>query len=480
VDLFISYASADRSKLTPLLDDLHRLHFNVWFDEELTGGQVWWDTVLERIRSCGAMLPVLSPAFRESDVCKREVEYAQAMGKPVLPVMIESVRPELIFPSLAAVQVVDYTRPGGNAAFDLMGALRALPSRVPLPDPLPDPPAVPSSYPSSLSERIRAPSPALDEQLALPGQPPAADAAPAAPAWGASADEEKPAPPPAPAWGAPAQEEKAAEPPASAWGLPAAQPPAAEAAPAAPAWGAPTEEEKAAEPAAPAWDPPAAQPPAAEPALAAPAWGAPATVPATVAGAPAPALLGVPDVERLINQAVKKLKWGQIAFNPPHRMTVHRIERIEARVQRSLDPEFLEGMQGSGSPQVESLKVGAFMTTTLSGPTFDITPLNPDRQLVQATRYTKWAWDVTARQRGRHNLALSVSVRIPIPPMEENVEAVVLEREIKVRVNASHRLGQFIREHWKWAIGTVISAIIAALLTTWLAGLIPGIPAHSP
>jgi hypothetical protein len=43
VNLVISYTSEDRDQLEPLLDGLHRLRHTVWHDQELSGGQVWWD-----------------------------------------------------------------------------------------------------------------------------------------------------------------------------------------------------------------------------------------------------------------------------------------------------------------------------------------------------------------------------------------------------------------------------------------------------
>jgi hypothetical protein len=170
MDLVISYTSADREKLRPLLEGLHRLRYQVWFDQELSGGQEWWDTILGRIRACDALLLALSPAVIDSEACAREMSYARAVGKPILPVMIERVRPELLPAHLASVQIVDFTDPAGSAAFDLTGALLQLPAPHPLPDPLPPEPAVPISYLSDLSERIQAANMNLDEQLSLVGR----------------------------------------------------------------------------------------------------------------------------------------------------------------------------------------------------------------------------------------------------------------------------------------------------------------------
>jgi TIR domain len=153
-----------------LVQGLRMLHHEVWLDEELSGGQAWWDVILKRIRDCDAMLVVLSPAALDSQACEREREYGAALGKPLLPVMIEQLSPDLLSPELAALQFVDYTTTDQEAAFRLAGAVSALSPAAPLPNPLPPPPPVPLSYLSDLSKKVQASTLTLDEQLALAGR----------------------------------------------------------------------------------------------------------------------------------------------------------------------------------------------------------------------------------------------------------------------------------------------------------------------
>lgn len=166
--LFISYARQDQPKVRPLTHGLRLLGHDVWLDEEdLRGGQEWWDTILGQIRDCDAMLVAVSPATLRSQACEREREYAAALGKPLLPVIVEQVLPDLFPPELAVIQAVDYTSSGQEAVFRFAGALSMLPPAPPLPTPMPAPPSVPISYLSDLSHRIHAPTLGLDEQSAL-------------------------------------------------------------------------------------------------------------------------------------------------------------------------------------------------------------------------------------------------------------------------------------------------------------------------
>src|SRR5579859_2097095 len=89
--IFISYSSKNRAQVEPLANDLEALGHDVWFDKELSGGQVWWDQILEAIRGCDLCVFALTPEALESQPCRREYTYAAAVNKIILPVMLESV-----------------------------------------------------------------------------------------------------------------------------------------------------------------------------------------------------------------------------------------------------------------------------------------------------------------------------------------------------------------------------------------------------
>jgi serine/threonine kinase PknH len=164
--VFVSYTRDDRSKLQPVLDGLHRLGHRAWFDEELTGGKEWWTAILGRIRQSDALLLALSPAVIDSAASMEEVRYAISVGKPVLPVMVESVSTKLLPPEIGSLHIVDYTAPVDRSAFDFIAAMAELEPPGPLPDPLPELPPMPLSYAEEV-RKVQAPNLSVDEQLSL-------------------------------------------------------------------------------------------------------------------------------------------------------------------------------------------------------------------------------------------------------------------------------------------------------------------------
>jgi hypothetical protein len=152
--LFVSYSSQDRSAIDPLTTALRRARQQVWFDDELGGGEAWWKEILDPIRSCEVFIVALSNHLLESKPCQAELRYAQALQRPILPVRIGPVDTMRANP-LASLQVIDYQNPSVDTGIQLVTEVHALAGQPrPLPSPLPDEPAVPFAYLMRLSSTL--------------------------------------------------------------------------------------------------------------------------------------------------------------------------------------------------------------------------------------------------------------------------------------------------------------------------------------
>ena len=167
--IFISYSRESEAKARSLVNDTESLGYDVEFDQELSGGQVWWDQILAMVRDCDVFVFLLDPKSLNSTACKREFGYAADLGKPILPVLVsDGVSTNLLPPELAQIQFIDYRKTDRNAAFSLARALTSIPPSKPLPDPLPPPPEIPVSYLGSLASKIDSASTlSREEQSAL-------------------------------------------------------------------------------------------------------------------------------------------------------------------------------------------------------------------------------------------------------------------------------------------------------------------------
>jgi hypothetical protein len=164
--LFICYARVDAANVEAVAAECAQLGQDVWFDQQLSGGQQWWDTILEHIRNCDCFVFALSPASLHSKACRAELDYAHRLERQILPVVVgEFVPDQLLPPYVAQTQRVDPQQP-----HQLARALLSLEPTPPFTGPMPPPPPVPISYLDELAGAVEQRQLTLPEQRNLVGE----------------------------------------------------------------------------------------------------------------------------------------------------------------------------------------------------------------------------------------------------------------------------------------------------------------------
>lgn len=109
--IFVSYRSTDRAVVTQLVSDLADMGHDVWYDQELEGGQFWWENILDNIRTADLLVFALTPRSLELYPCQLEYNYANALRRHIIPVMLaEGVTYSLIPAVLQERQIVPYVK----------------------------------------------------------------------------------------------------------------------------------------------------------------------------------------------------------------------------------------------------------------------------------------------------------------------------------------------------------------------------------
>ncbi len=147
MQLFISYSRKDSAQIEELSRVLHGLGHSVWFDREISGGEVWWNAILSAIENCDVVIFALSPDSTNSQACLAEIDYSQKLNKAILPLMIREVKVETH--RLRSYQIVNATDLSKRQpALDIAKGLSVIDSRIEegefkKPDPLPERPLFP-------------------------------------------------------------------------------------------------------------------------------------------------------------------------------------------------------------------------------------------------------------------------------------------------------------------------------------------------
>jgi hypothetical protein len=90
MDVSISYASVDRSRVTPVVGALESAGMQVWCDlSGIPGGANYGTQIVRGIRRCKVLLLMCSTASLRSRSVKQEIQLAWKYERPILPLLLD-------------------------------------------------------------------------------------------------------------------------------------------------------------------------------------------------------------------------------------------------------------------------------------------------------------------------------------------------------------------------------------------------------
>lgn len=87
--IFVSYAHKNDAAVLEIIGTLQSRGFRVWYDEGIEAGSEWPESIASHLERAQLVLAFLSPAYLQSDNCRKEMHYALTKKKPVINVYLE-------------------------------------------------------------------------------------------------------------------------------------------------------------------------------------------------------------------------------------------------------------------------------------------------------------------------------------------------------------------------------------------------------
>ncbi|MEM8769376.1 MAG: TIR domain-containing protein, partial [Pseudomonadota bacterium] len=88
--VFVSYAHADEATVYDEITALQNRNINVWYDTTgISAGAEWSNEIAQAIKGASSFLFFITPRSVASEHCRREVNFAQNQGIPVVVVHLE-------------------------------------------------------------------------------------------------------------------------------------------------------------------------------------------------------------------------------------------------------------------------------------------------------------------------------------------------------------------------------------------------------
>ena len=93
--IFVSYAHKDSARVFPILEELDRRGYRVWYDDGIAPGSEWPENIAQHLDGCSLTLAFISPNSIASANCRREVTFALSKRKPFLGILLEKTEMSL-------------------------------------------------------------------------------------------------------------------------------------------------------------------------------------------------------------------------------------------------------------------------------------------------------------------------------------------------------------------------------------------------
>jgi hypothetical protein len=192
----------------------------------------------------------------------------------------------------------------------------------------------------------------------------------------------------------------------------------------------------------------------------------PTLQPTSPAATPRPRLVPPlpPSSVELVDQSVRQLDWGNIAFNAPSSMRYAQPQDVELLLSPTLSVADLEAqLQQKVGAEAARLQISNRMEAQLTGRGFAIEALTPDLQAVTSQQITRWKWEVTPKEHGPQTLHLALSAHIDVAGRDAPLVARTFDRDIQVDITIPQRVSGFIQKNWQWLWAAIVVPIAGYL-----------------
>lgn len=89
--IFISYCHEDQARVYPYIERLDRDGYRIWYDEGITPGDEWTETIATHLEECSVFIAFITEASVNSHNCRNEINFAIQRNKDFVSLFLDDV-----------------------------------------------------------------------------------------------------------------------------------------------------------------------------------------------------------------------------------------------------------------------------------------------------------------------------------------------------------------------------------------------------
>lgn len=177
-------------------------------------------------------------------------------------------------------------------------------------------------------------------------------------------------------------------------------------------------------------------------------------------GGGSPAAIIKPSPTQKVDDLLREMEFGVIAFNSPKTINIEESSKIQLLLSLTDTVEELKKLvKEEGQKIGVKVKISDKMTAKLVGNMFEITPITPELQVVSNTEITEWNWEIHPKKVGVHWLYLSLTANLEIEGTNATRSIKTFHAKIEVKVTPYQKVYYFFEKNWQWLFSTLLIPI---------------------
>ncbi len=164
-----------------------------------------------------------------------------------------------------------------------------------------------------------------------------------------------------------------------------------------------------------------------------------------------------PDPLHGVDELLKQMDFGAIAFNAPGEMNIKDSHQIQLILSLNEAADNLKkAITEEGEKIGAHIQVSDRMEARLSGYMFQITAVTPETQAVSKSHRTEWKWEIHPKKQGQHRLHLTLTALIDIDGNNTPRAIRTFSEVIEVNVTTTQQIGIFVKNNWQWLWAAIL------------------------
>jgi len=152
-----------------------------------------------------------------------------------------------------------------------------------------------------------------------------------------------------------------------------------------------------------------------------------------------------------------QLTTASMAFNVIDKANIEDVIKVQLLINPVKAVEDLKKeLTVAGKTTTAQVKISKIVIASLAAPSFKITKITPEQQILIENGTTEWLWKLEPTEVGNHEIEVTITAVIKIDGDSTTHHIRTYDHTIKVEITPKQLVDGWFKAHWEWLFSTLL------------------------